>query len=170
MLGGSTLRNFALAVNVGVDPRLGAYTLEDLIRAVQSQLDTQVTRQQMAARVAANVQPSQNYFIRIMPRPVKDAVMRMVYNRVGECKGSLNISNLGKSELPEEMRPYVRYLDFTIGPQATYPNNCSVVSYGGVTRIDLIRSTRQPRLERDFLNRLVELGLEVTVDSNERTT
>ena len=170
VLGGSTLRNFALAVNVGVDPRLGAYTLEDLIRAVQSQLDTQVTRQQMAARVAANVQPSQNYFIRIMPRPVKDAVMRMVYNRVGECKGSLNISNLGKSELPEEMRPYVRYLDFTIGPQATYPNNCSVVSYGGVTRIDLIRSTRQPRLERDFLNRLVELGLEVTVDSNERTT
>ena len=170
VLGGSTLRNFALAVNVGVDPRLGAYTLEDLIRAVQSQLDTQVTRQQMAARVAANVQPSQNYFIRIMPRPVKDAVMRMVYNRVGECKGSLNISNLGKSELPEEMRPYVRYLDFTIGPQATYPNNCSVVSYGGVTRINLIRSTRQPRLERDFLNRLVELGLEVTVDSNERTT
>ncbi len=168
VLGGLTLRNFALAVNVGVDPRLGSYTLEDLTRAVQSQLDTQVTRQQMAARVAANVQPSQNYLIRVMPRPIKDAVMRMVYNRVGECKGSLNISNLGKSELPEEMRPYVRFLDFTIGPQATYPNNCSVVSYGGVTRINLIRSTRQPRLERDFLNRLVELGMEVTVDSNER--
>lgn len=168
VLGGSTLRNFALAVNVGVDPRLGSYTLEDLTRAVQSQLDTQVTRQQMAARVAANVQPSQNCFIRIMPRPIKDAVMRMVYNRVGECKGSLNISNLGISELPEEMRPYVRFLDFTIGPQATYPNNCSVVSYGGVTRINLIRSTRRPRLERDFLNRLVELGIEVTVDSNER--
>lgn len=170
VLGGSTLRNFALAVNVGVDPRLGSYSLEDLIRAVQSQMDTQVTRQQMAARVAANVQPSQNFIIRVMPRPVKDVVLRMVYNRVGECKGSLNISNLGKSELPEAMRSYVKFLDFTIGPQATYPNNCSVVSYGGVTRINLIRSTRQPRLERDFLNRLVELGMEVTVDSNERTT
>ena len=123
----------------------------------------------MAARVAANVQPAQSLAIRIMPRPVKDAVMRMVYNRVGECKGSLNISNLGKSDLPECMRPYVKFLDFTIGPQATYPNNCSVVSYGGVTRINLIRSTLQPRLERDFLNRLVELGVEVTVDSNERT-
>ena len=169
VLGGASLRNFALAVNVGVDPRLGSYTLEDLTRAVQSQLESQVTRQQMAARVAANVQPAQSLAIRIMPRPVKDAVMRMVYNRVGECKGSLNISNLGKSDLPECMRPYVRFLDFTIGPQATYPNNCSVVSYGGVTRINLIRSTLQPRLERDFLNRLVELGVEVTVDSNERT-
>lgn len=169
VLGGASLRNFALAVNVGVDPRLGSYTLEDLTRAVQSQLESQVTRQQMAARVAANVQPAQSLAIRIMPRPVKDAVMRMVYNRVGECKGSLNISNLGKSDLPECMRPYVKFLDFTIGPQATYPNNCSVVSYGGVTRINLIRSTLQPRLERDFLNRLVELGVEVTVDSNERT-
>lgn len=169
VLGGASLRNFALAVNVGVDPRLGSYTLEDLTRAVQSQLESQVTRQQMAARVAANVQPAQSLAIRIMPRPVKDAVMRMVYNRVGECKGSLNISNLGKSDLPECMRPYVRFLDFTIGPQATYPNNCSVVSYGGITRINLIRSTLQPRLERDFLNRLVELGVEVTVDSNERT-
>ena len=170
VLGGATMRNFALAVNVGVDPRLGTYTLEDLIRAVQSQLNTQVTRQQMAARAAANVRPSQNLFIRMMPRPVKDAVLRMVYNHVGECKGSLNISNLGKSELPEVMRPYVRYLDFTIGPQATYPNNCSVVSYGGITRINLIRSTEEPLLERDFLCRLVALGLEVTVDSNERGT
>lgn len=170
VLGGSTLRNFALAVNVGVDPRLGTYTLEELTRAVQSQLDSQVTRQQMAARVAANVQPAQNYLVRMMPLPLKNLVMRAVYDRVGECKGSLNISNLGKSELPAQMRDYVRYLDFTIGPQATYPNNCSVVSYGGITRINLIRSTREPRLERDFLTRLVELGMEVTVDSNERTT
>ena len=66
------------------------------------------------------------------------------------------------------MKEYVRFLDFTIGPQATYANNCSLVSYGGVTRISLIRSALEPTLERDFLTRLVELGLEVTVDSNGR--
>ena len=169
VLGGETLRNFALTVNVGVDPRLGSYTLRELTRAVQSQLETQVTAQQMAARVAANVQPSQNFLIKILPLPIKNFALRMVYRRVGECKGSINVSNLGKTGLPEEMAAYVRFLDFTIGPQATYANNCSVVSYGGVTRINLIRSTVEPRLERDFLTRLVELGLEVTVDSNERS-
>lgn len=169
VFGGSTLRNFVLAVNVGVDPRLGEYTLADLTRVTQSQLESQITRQQMAARVAANVQPAQNWLVRIMPLPIKNAVMRMVYNRVGESKGSLNISNLGKMELPEAMAPYVRYLDFVIGPQATYYNNCSVVSYGGVTRINLIRSTMEPKLEREYLTRLVKLGLEVTVDSNERS-
>ena len=169
VLGGGTLRNFALTVNVGVDPRLGSYTLKELTRAVQSQLETQVTVQQMAARVAANVRPSQNFLIKILPLPIKNFVLRMVYRTVGESKGSINISNLGKTGLPGEMAPYVRYLDFTIGPQATYPNNCSLVSYGGFTRINLIRSTREPKLERDFLTRLVELGLEVTVDSNERS-
>lgn len=168
ILGGETLRNFALTVNVGVDPRLGRYSLKELARAVQSQLETQVTAQQMAARVAANVQPSQNLLIRMLPLPIKNLALRLVYRRVGESKGSINISNLGKTELPEEMEKYVRYLDFTIGPQATYYNNCSVVSYGGVTRINLIRSTVEPSLERDFLRRLVKLGLEVTVDSNER--
>ena len=59
-------------------------------------------------------------------------------------------------------------LDFIIGPQLTYFNNCGVVSYGGKTRINLIRSLREPELERRFLTKLVELGLEVTVESNQR--
>lgn len=168
ILGGETLRNFVLAVNVGVDPRLGSYTLEELTRAVQGQLETLITHQQMAARVAANVQPAQNLLLRVMPLPIKNLALRMVYHQVGESKGSINISNLGKTRLPREMEDYVQYLDFTIGPLITCFNNCSVVSYGGLTRINLIRSTREPRLERDFLTRLVQLGLEVSVDSNER--
>lgn len=168
VLGGRTLRNFALTVNVGVDPRLGAYSLKELCRAVQSQLETQVTPQQMAARVTANVAPARMPIVRVMPLPVKNLILRMVYRRVGECKGTLNISNLGRTELPEAMTAHVRYLDFIIGPQATYHNNCSVVSYGGVTRINLIRSIRESDLERSFLTKLVALGLEVTVDSNQR--
>ena len=45
-------------------------------------------------------------------------------------------------------------LDFIIGPQLTYFNNCSVISWGGLTRINLIRSLRQPELERRFLTKL----------------
>ena len=71
VLGGSTLRNFALTVNVGVDPRLGTYTLKELCRAVQSQLETQVTPQQMAARVTANVAPARMPLVRVMPLPAK---------------------------------------------------------------------------------------------------
>lgn len=168
LLGGETMRNFVLTVNVGVDPRLGSYTLQELTKAVQSQLETQVTPQQMAARVAANVVPSQMFLTKIMPLPIKNLALRAVYNSVGESKGTINISNLGQSKLPEEMVPHIRYLDFTIGPQATYFNNCSVVSYNGHTRISLIRSVEEPALARSFLTKLVELGLPIAVESNER--
>ena len=68
--------------------------------------------------------------------------------------------------LPEEMEPYVERLDFIIGPQRSYPNNCSVVSYGGKTCISMIRNIRESDLERQFFSRLVELGIRVTVESN----
>ena len=163
-----TLRNFALTVNVGVDPRLGAYTLDELCKVIQGQLAMQVTPQQMAARVAANVNPERALAMKVVPLPFKNLAMRLAYRIVGECKGTLNISNLGLTQLPEELAPHVANLDFIIGPQLTYFNNCGVVSYGGWTRINLIRSLREPELERRFLTKLVELGLEVTVESNQR--
>lgn len=163
-----TLRNFALTVNVGVDPRLGAYTLDELCKVIQGQLAMQVTPQQMAARVAANVNPERALAMKVVPLPFKNLAMRLAYRIVGECKGTLNISNLGLTQLPEELAPHVANLDFIIGPQLTYFNNCGVVSYGGWTRINLIRSLREPELERRFITKLVELGLEVTVESNQR--
>lgn len=168
LFGSRTLRNFVLTVNVGVDPRLGQYSLEELCRAVQSQLAMQVTPQQMAARVAANVNPERIVAMKVMPLFLKNLAMRLVYRMVGESKGTLNISNLGLTRLPPELEPYVEYLDFIIGPQMTYFNNCGVVSYGDFTRINLIRSLRETELERRFLTKLVELGLEVTVESNGR--
>jgi len=94
--------------------------------------------------------------------------MDLVYQRSGESGGSLNISNLGNIELPAVMRPYVTRMDFIIGPQRSYPNNCSVLSFGGKTCINMIRSIRESELERRFFSRLVELGLAVEIESNDR--
>lgn len=122
----------------------------------------------MSARIASNVLPARSPILRIMPLPIKVLAMRMVYHSVGETKGCLNISNLGLTQLPEAMAPFVTRLDFVVGVQATYPNNCSVLTYGGKTCINFIRSIRQTELERLFFTRLVELGLDITVESNGR--
>ena len=168
LFGSSTLRNFVLCVNPGVDPQLGDYSLPELCRTIQAQLNAEVSPQLMSARIAANVRPAQSPILRIMPLPIKVLAMRMVYRSVGESKGCLNISNLGPTQLPEAMAPYVQRLDFVVCVQATYPNNCSVLSYGGKTCINIIRNIRQAELERLFFTRLRELGLSVTVESNGR--
>lgn len=159
-----TLRNFTLALNIGVDPRLKTYTVPELCREYNSQMALEMTKEKMAARVAANVNLQRLMGIRLVPLSLKNIIMRGVYNSVGEKKGCINISNLGRVELPEEMQPYVERIDFVIGVQFSYPNNCSVASYGDVTCINMIRNIHETEIERRFFTRLVKRGIPVLIE------
>lgn len=162
-----TLRNFVLTVNPGVDPRLGTYTLQELCDAFTHQLAAEITPQRMAGRIAENVAPQRNRLLKAAPIFLKTPVMRAVYRRRGERLGCLNVSNLGVQRLPAAMAPYVARMEFIIGVQYSYPNNCSLVTCGGVTVVSMIRSTESPELERRFFSRLVELGVPVSIETNE---
>ena len=50
-----TFRNFALVLNVGVDPRLTDYTIPELCREYKNQMALEAVPEKMAARIAANV-------------------------------------------------------------------------------------------------------------------
>lgn len=165
MFDSRTLRNFSLVLNVGADPRYGDYSLEELCRTIYHQLCAGATPQVMAGMIAANVQPQQMTVLRLAPVFIKNVVMDLIYRDSERC-GSLNISNLSVLTLPEVMRPHVERMEFIIGPQRTYPNNCSVLSYGGKTYINMIRSIRESELERRFFSGLVELGIAVDIESN----
>ena len=168
LYGSRTLRNFVLTLNPGVDPRMGDYSLAELCRRMAAQLAAEATPQQMAGRIAANVTPQEIPVIRMTPLFLKILVMRIVYAQRGECKGCINLSNLGPVRLPGAMEPWVRRMEFIIGPQRSYPNNCSVATFGGETYINMIRNIRESELERGFFSRLVELDVPVLIESNQR--
>ncbi|MBQ6293818.1 MAG: hypothetical protein IJK77_08125 [Lachnospiraceae bacterium] len=162
-----TLRNFSLVLNVGVDPRLKDYLLEDLCREYREQMALESAPEKMAGRIAANVLPQRAMGIRIAPLFIKNIVMRLIYRDIGERKGCINISNMGRVDLPAEMERFVRRMDFMIGVQHTYPNNCSVVSCGGVTCINMVRNIQETELERRFFGRLVRMGIPVLIESGD---
>ena len=166
LYGSETLRNFVLTLNPGVDPRMGDYSLSELCRRMAALMTAEGPPQQMAGRIAANVNPQQIPLIRAVPLPIKNVVMRIIYSMRGESKGCINLSNLGAVRLPAAMEPYVRRVEFIIGTQRSYPNNCSVASCGGKTYVNMIRNIRESELERRFFSRLVELGVPVTIESN----
>ncbi|MBR0087424.1 MAG: hypothetical protein IJL98_06765 [Lachnospiraceae bacterium] len=168
LYGSRTLRNFSLVLNPGVDPRFGSYTLNELCDTINHQLRAYATKQNMAGMIAANVKPQQLLILRLAPVQIKNIVMDLVYGHSGESSGSINISNLGNLELPEAMKPYVNRMEFIIGPQRSYPNNCSVLSYQDKTCINMIRNIRETELERRFFSRLVDLGIPVEIETNRR--
>ena len=167
LFGSRTLRNFVLTLNLGVDPRTGPYSLEELVRNVTYQLGLKATKQNMASEIASNVSAQKSLLIRVIPLGLKHFVMNLAYASFGEQLGCINISNLGVVSCPEQIAGYIERIEFIIGTQRTYPNNCSVASFNGKTYINLIRNIKETELERLFLTKLVSLGIPVRVESND---
>ena len=168
LFGGETMRNFVAVANVGVDPRLGEYTFEELVQLVHHQMQLAITEKNMRAIFTPNVNDERNVLLKPVPLGLKNLIMRMVFDAVGERVASLSLSNLGLVRLPEAMEPYVKRVEFVLGAQATAPYNCSVTSWQDKTYINLVRNSVEPRLERTFFTGLVRLGFHVKIESNDR--
>lgn len=161
-----TLRNFSMYTTPELDPRLGEYTMEEICGIIQHKMGLEVTAKHMSTVIAANVRDEQNMAIRLIPLPIKNLVMRAIYDAVGEKKSCLSLSNLGAVQVPEIMKKYILRFDLVLPVQASAPYNCGVVSYEETLYINFIRNIRQAELERHFYAVLRELGIPVLVESN----
>ena len=163
-----SLRNFALYTTPEIDPRLGEYSFEEICDVIRCRMGMEVNRKFMGSLIQTNVSSERLVAVKLMPLFIKNIVMKAVFDAVGERKSTLSLSNLGVVRLPEEMTPYVQRMDFILGVQATAPNNCGVLSYGDTIYINFIRNTREPELEYHFFRVLRDMGLTVTVESNQK--
>lgn len=161
-----TLRNFAMYTVPELDPRLGEYTFDEICKIIEHKMGTEITQKHMGSVIATNVNDEKSAFVRLIPLPLKNIVMKAIFDSVGEKKSCLSFSNLGLVQLPEIMRQYVRRMDFILGVQAAAPYNCGMLSYNDTVYINFIRNIRHAELERHFFAVLQDMGIPVTVESN----
>ena len=163
----NTLRNFAMYTIPELDPRLGAYSFDEICKIIQHKMGTEFTAKHMSCVIATNVNDERNPLVRLIPLPLKNAVMKAIFDSVGEKKSCLTLSNLGQVKIPEAMAQYVRRFDFILGVQAAAPYNCGMLSYGDTIYINFIRNIQDAELERHFHAVLQEMGLPTVVESNQ---
>ena len=164
-----TLRNFVLCATVGIDPKLGEYTFDELCSIISKQMQLQITQKHMAAMTRTNVNSERRLLLRIVPLFLKNIIMKLIFNAVGEKKACFNFSNLGVAALPDELASHIERLDFVLGCQAAAPYNTSAITYDGKLYLNVIRNIKHPILEREIYGVLRELNLPHTVESNART-
>ena len=126
---------------------------------VRNTMGLEGTAKRMSAVIATNVNDERNLLLRLVPLPIKNAVMKAVFDSVGERKSCLSLSNLGAVELPSVMKPYIKRMDFILGVQAAAPYNCGMLSYGDTVYLNFIRNIIDAELERHFFAVLQELGI-----------
>lgn len=162
----TTLRNFAMYTIPELDPRLGAYSFPEICRIIQHTMGLEFTPKHMSQVIATNVNDERNPLVRLIPLPLKNAVMKAIFDSVGEKKSCLSLSNLGQIQVPDVMADYIRRFDFILGVQAAAPYNCGMLSFGDTVYINFIRNIQEPELERHFYAVLQEMDIPVTVESN----
>ena len=163
----NTLRNFAMYTIPELDPRLGAYSFDEICKIIQHKMGTEFTEKHMSCVITTNVNDERNPLVRLIPLPLKNMVMKAIFDSVGEKKSCLTLSNLGQVKIPEAMAQYVRRFDFILGVQAAAPYNCGMLSYGDTIYINFIRNIQDAELERHFHAVLQEMGLPTVVESNQ---
>lgn len=163
-----TLRNFTLYLIPEIDPRLGDYTLDEIINVVHHKIGAGATKKNMSKMIETNISDERSFLVRLIPLFLKNFVMKMVFNSVGEKKSCLSFSNIGQIRLPDIMTEFIDRMDFILGPQAQAPYNCSAYSYNGILNVTFSRDIKEARLETYFFRELQKLGVEVTVQTNQR--
>lgn len=163
-----TLRNFSSYINPGIETRLGEYSFEEILVQVQSIMKSQITEKQLNARFSENVATERIHVLRATPLFIKDPLLKLFFNMQGDRYVSMTFSNLGAVEVPQELRRYVRQLDFTLGPSKKNRCMCTCASYAGNTRFVFTRTLEGADIEREFFCTLVKLGIPVKIESNRR--
>jgi len=161
-----TIRNFSSYANIGIDPKYGTYSLEEIIKIVKNTMELTFSEKMINAKITANVKLSKNYFIRLIPMFIKKHILSVAEFLMGDRYCSTTFSNLGQIELPEEMSKYVKDMGFIIGRSRNKPCSCSCISCKDRLYITFSRIIKETEFERLFFTKLVEMNIPVTIESN----
>ena len=161
-----TLRNFILTARPCIDPNLGAYSLEEIIRYVHSYMNLHLSRQEMRAILTGNVKFTRNRLLQMIPMFLKQPVMAFSYQLLGVRPYTATYTNPGPFRVPKAMEPYIARMEVILG-QATRPSpHCASISYGDTLEVTFAGTGVSSETERLFFTHLVQAGIHVKVISN----
>ena len=151
-----TLRNFALQAYLSLYPNDVDVPFENLINSVKGQLQRQFDVDPLSAIITETARLQHD--LQFVPILIKTWATRFVLNFVEENTSALFFSNLGVLKLPNQLKPYVKGVDFVLTPRISSPYNCGVISLEDRLHINLTKCGEGAGLERLFFEKLHRHG------------
>ena len=160
-----TMRNFSQYLNyeIPVSKENGNFAM--LLNIVKEQ-SKNLNVEHFQQMINTNIRSERNFFVRIMPLAIKDPVLKLFYNRVGERLFTSTLSNLGVCELPEELNEKISNYHFILGATKLNRINLTAVTFNGKCSITFSSRLVEGRVIREFFKTLADVGLKVEIYSN----
>ena len=161
-----TLRNFVLCLRVKMDPNLGDYTFDEIVRSVSLQLKLANDPKLINSLMTQNMKLERNPVTKHLPLVVKDLGVAIGFLITAEQTTSTLLSNLGPIRLPESVEKHIEKAILFTGPGKVNGARCGVVSIGDKLAFSFSNCYQESDIEREFYTRLVKMGVHVKIESN----
>lgn len=168
LTGTKTMQNFFLYVAPEIDPRLGDYSFEDVLKHVHHSMRRDVEKKRLNQQMKANLASQWSWYVRIIPLFIKRPMIRWIYKRREKSYFSGMISNLGlvrnqnATEANGEVKKHIKNMDFLVTPQV---NNLGLgmITYEDTLVLNFGRITDSTDFEKMFIQTLSSLGINARV-------
>lgn len=162
-----TLRNFFSVANIGYGLTKQA-SFDEMIEICSKELKEKTTKEILRRDIANKVRLERNVAARFVPLFVKNMLVSIGFDLLGEKTKTLSFSNLGRVRIPECMSPSIQLLEFNLYSTPKSPINCSAVTYGDNLVISFSRTIVDADILQYFFSFLSEyIGTEIKIYSND---
>jgi len=161
-----TMRNFFGVAVPHIDPRLGEYTLEEILKYVHNYMQIQSDKKYISQQIARNVKSEKRIILRAFPVVVKDLGMPSIYKYWGEANYTSGLSNLGRITMPKELEEYIER--FECYPPPSIGNKIKIVTLSFKDKLYIFfgKMTVNTEIEKLFFRRLRKMGLPIKIETN----
>lgn len=161
-----SLRNFTIYITPTVSPdHLG--DLPSIIDLVKHYIRTGTTEDYLIERIRDNYKIEQSIALRVLPLILKDLITPIFYKSIGVDYYTSALSNIGNVELAEPVSKHVKEIYFVLGPCPISKVSLSITGYNNTLYLAFGSVIKDKRIERIFLNALVEMNIPVFVRKEE---
>ena len=157
-----TARNFFSTMYAGYYCRDPKPDLPGIIAAVSEAFQKNLTEEQLTGQLDQLVALGQNPFLRVIPLPLKDFILRIAA-QITERKITSALSNLGRIVMPPELTSSIRQFSVCISARRPQITMCS---YENRAVISFTSPYRESDIQRNFFRFLSGKGIEIEIAAN----
>lgn len=161
-----TLRNFVLCLKVKIDPNLGEYTFEEILRSVSLQLRLANDPKTINSLMTQNLKIERNPVAKFLPVVIKDIGVAVSFFITAEQTTTALLSNLGAIKLPDEVAKHIEKFYFFTGAGKLNAARCATLTFNDKLVFSFSNCYEESDIEREFFTRLVKMGVRVKIESN----
>lgn len=158
-----TARNFFGMIGVSYDLNKNDGSLKDIIKQVDKSFKHELTKEQLIIRMNNFASLERNPFIKIVPRPIKNVVLR-ASRHIKDLNETAVISNVGRVTMPDILDKYIDKFGVLI---STLKLQLCICSYNDNLQIGFTSSFLSTDIQKNFFRELSSQGVKVEIRTND---